>query len=129
MCVFCEIIKGNIPSNIVYEDSETIAILDLAQTTKGHTLVMPKKHYEDLTAIPSDELSRLIVIVKDLAIKIVEKLEASGFNLLVNTGEIAGQTVKHLHFHIIPRFTSDDGFKVITSENNYDLSTILEIIK
>ena len=129
MCVFCEIAKGNIPSNVVYEDSDVIAILDLAQTTKGHTLVMPKEHYEDLTVIPSDKLAKLIVIVKDLAIKITTKLGAPGFNILVNTGEVAGQTVKHLHFHIIPRYGSGDGFDVVTSENDYDLASILETIK
>ena len=129
MCIFCEIAKGNIPSNVVYEDEDLIAILDLAQTTKGHTLVMPKEHYEDMTVIPSDELARLIVVVKDIAIKITSKLGALGFNVLVNTGEVAGQTVKHLHFHIIPRYGSDDGFDVVTSENKYDLASILETIK
>ncbi len=129
MCIFCEIAKGNIPSNIVYEDDDVIAILDLAQTTKGHTLVMPKEHYDDITAIPADELARVIAVVKDLAIKITEKLGAHGFNVLVNTGEVAGQTVKHLHFHIVPRYGADDGFDIVTSENKYDLASILETIK
>ncbi len=129
MCIFCEIAKGNIPSNVVYEDDGIIAILDLAQTTKGHTLVMPKDHYEDIREIPAEELAKLIVVVRDLAVKITNKLDAPGFNILVNTDEVAGQSVKHLHFHIVPRYGADDGFSVVTSENEYDLTSILETIK
>ena len=86
MCVFCEIIKGNIPSAKVYEDDKTLAILDISQTTKGHTLVLPKQHYENLLEIPAEELAELIVKVQKIAANNVAKLGAKGFNLLVNTG-------------------------------------------
>ena len=66
MCVFCEIIKGNIPSAKVYEDDKTLAILDISQTTKGHTLVLPKQHYANLLEIPAEELSELIVKVQKI---------------------------------------------------------------
>ncbi|MBQ1289007.1 MAG: HIT domain-containing protein, partial [Erysipelotrichaceae bacterium] len=85
MCVFCEIIKGNIPSAKVYEDDKTLAILDISQTTKGHTLVLPKQHYENLLEIPAEELAELIVKVQKIAANNVAKLGAKGFNLLVNT--------------------------------------------
>ena len=104
MCVFCEIINGNIPSSKVYEDDDVLAILDLSQTTKGHTLVMPKKHYQNILEIPQDELAKLFVKVQKIAKRVTTNLGANGFNILVNTNEVAGQSVMHLHVHIIPRY-------------------------
>ncbi len=128
MCIFCKIINKEIPSNIVYEDDQVLAILDLAQTTKGHTLVMPKKHYADITEIPDDELAYLMKVVKSLAQKITVNLGASGFNILVNTKEVAGQSVMHLHVHIIPRYDEEDTIKIEFSENKFDMQAILDMI-
>lgn len=124
MCIFCKIINKEIPSSIVYEDDDVLAILDLAQTTLGHTLVMPKKHYANILEIPDDELAHLMSIVKMLAKKISDKLGAKGFNLLVNTNEVAGQTVMHLHVHIIPRYDENDTIKIEFTENKLDLNNI-----
>ncbi len=124
MCVFCKIINKEIPSSIVYEDADVLAILDLAQTTLGHTLVMPKKHYANILEIPDDELAHLMSIVKMLAKRISDKLGAKGFNLLVNTNEVAGQTVMHLHVHIIPRYDENDTIKIEFTENKLDLNEI-----
>lgn len=108
MCIFCKIINNEIPSNKIYEDDEILAILDISQTEvgghKGHTLVMPKKHYANVLEIPSDELSNIMNKVQTLAKMITSKLNASGFNIVINTNESAGQTVMHLHVHIIPRY-------------------------
>ena len=125
MCVFCEIIKGNIPSRKVYEDDDIIAILDVAQTTYGHTLVMPKKHYQDIETVDPEILQKLILKVQELAKKISTNLKAEGHNILVNTNEVSGQTVHHLHFHIIPRYTVNDSIKIEFSENKYDLDEVL----
>ena len=125
MCVFCEIIKGNIPSRKVYEDDDIIAILDIAQTTNGHTLVMPKKHYQDIETVDPEILQKLILKVQELAKKISTNLKAEGHNILVNTNEVSGQTVHHLHFHIIPRYTVNDSIKIEFSENKYDLDEVL----
>lgn len=125
MCVFCEIIKGNIPSRKVYEDDDIIAILDIAQTTYGHTLVMPKKHYQDIETVDPEILQKLILKVQELAKKISTNLKAEGHNILVNTNEVSGQTVHHLHFHIIPRYTVNDSIKIEFSENKYDLDEAL----
>ena len=125
MCVFCEIIKGNIPSRKVYEDDNIIAILDIAQTTYGHTLVMPKKHYQDIETVDPEILQKLILKVQELAKKISTNLKAEGHNILVNTNEVSGQTVHHLHFHIIPRYTVNDSIKIEFSENKYDLDEVL----
>ena len=125
MCVFCEIIKGNIPSRKVYEDDDIIAILDIAQTTYGHTLVMPKKHYQDIETVDPEILQKLILKVQELAKKLSTNLKAEGHNILVNTNEVSGQTVHHLHFHIIPRYTVNDSIKIEFSENKYDLDEVL----
>lgn len=124
MCIFCKIINKEIPSSIVYEDEDVLAILDLAQTTLGHTLVMPKKHYANILEIPDDELAHLMSIVKMLSKRISDKLGAKGFNLLVNTNEVAGQTVMHLHVHIIPRYDENDTIKIEFTENKLDLNEI-----
>ena len=129
MCVFCEIIKGNIPSAKVYEDDKTLAILDISKTTKGHTLVLPKQHYANLLEIPAEELSELIVKVQKIAANNVEKLGAKGFNLLVNTGAVAGQSVPHLHFHIIPRYDENDSIEISFTENKFDLTEISALLK
>ena len=129
MCIFCKIINKEIPSSIIYEDADVLAILDLAQTTLGHTLVMPKKHYANILEIPDDELAHLMSIVKMLAKRISDKLGAKGFNLLVNTNEVAGQTVMHLHVHIIPRYDENDTIKIEFTENKLDLNEIANKIK
>ena len=107
-CIFCKIINKEIPSKIVYEDELVLAILDLSQATYGHTLVMPKKHYENIYEIDDESLAHLIKTVKKLAIKIKNKLNAKGINILNNNEIAAGQSIMHLHFHIIPRYDNDD---------------------
>lgn len=129
MCVFCKIIDGEIPSSKVYEDDEVLAILDLSQVTKGHTLVMPKKHYANILEIPAEELGKMIQKVQMIARKVTKKLNAKGFNILVNTNEIAGQSVMHLHFHIIPRYDENDGIKIEFKESGLDLNQVLSEIK
>lgn len=107
-CIFCKIINKEIPSKIVYEDDLVIAILDLSQATYGHTLVMPKKHYANIYEIDDDTLAHLIKVVKELAIKLKNKLHADGINILNNNAEAAGQTIMHYHIHILPRYKNDD---------------------
>ncbi|MBQ3295174.1 MAG: HIT family protein [Erysipelotrichaceae bacterium] len=128
MCVFCEIIAGNIPSKKVYEDDETLAILDISQTTKGHTLVMPKKHYDNFLEMPSDEYGKLMEKTQSVAKKLMKNLEAKGCNILINTNEIAGQSVMHTHVHIIPRYDVSDTIKFIFTENESDLDKVLQQI-
>ena len=129
MCVFCKIINGEIPSSKVYEDDEVLAILDLSQVTKGHTLVMPKKHYANILEIPADELAHLIQKVQMIAKKVTTKLNAKGFNILVNTNEVAGQTVMHLHFHIIPRYDETDGITIDFKESGLVLNEVIKEIQ
>ena len=129
MCIFCDIIRNKIPSKKVYEDEDMLAILDISQTTKGHTLVMPKNHYDNINDIDDALLAKIIIKVNELSKKIVKNVNAKGFNLLVNTNEVAGQSVKHAHFHIIPRYNENDTITIKFAENEYDLNKILNEIK
>lgn len=129
MCVFCDIIEGKIPSKKIYEDDQIISILDISQTTKGHTLVIPKKHYENFLQIPKTEFSNLMDKVQEISNNVINSLNASGCNILINTNEVAGQTVKHAHVHIIPRYSPNDTIKIDFKENKFDLDEILNTIK
>ena len=108
MCIFCNIISGEIPSYKVYEDTNFYAFLDISQATYGHTLVIPKQHFEDLFSMPDFLLEKMLVLVKELAIKVKKATNCKGINILNNNGEVAGQSVHHFHIHIIPRYDNDN---------------------
>lgn len=127
MCVFCKIIKGEIPSKKIYEDDDVLAILDISQATLGHTLVLPKKHYENLFSIKNNDYLKVMEKVKMLAKAITSALNASGCNILNNCGELAGQSVMHFHVHIIPRYENDD-LKIEFKEHSLNLEEIQKII-
>ncbi len=130
MCIFCKIINGDIPSKKVYEDDDVLAILDISQATKGHTLVLPKKHYANLLEIPNDEYIKVMTRAKEITNKIVTNLNADGCNILNNCKEAAGQTVMHYHVHIIPRYNGDD-LKIEFTDHSKDinLDNVLNEIK
>lgn len=129
MCIFCKIINGDIPSAKIYEDEDVLAILDISQATKGHTLVLPKKHFANLLEIDDYEYLKVMNKVKDLANAITKAFNAKGCNILNNCGEIAGQTVMHFHVHIIPRYDNND-IKIEFRNNNskFDLNEIKNTI-
>lgn len=113
-CIFCAIAEGEIPSFKVYEDDEVLAYLDINPFSKGHTLVIPKRHTQGLLDTDDATLATIIARVKKIAAHLKEKLGCDGFNILQNNGEAAGQTVRHVHFHIIPRWQGDP----LTFENH-----------
>ena len=106
-CVFCAIATGEIPSFKVYEDDLVLAYLDINPFAKGHTLVIPKAHAAGLLDADDAMLADVIVRAKRVAAHLKETLGCDGFHILQNNGEAAGQTVRHLHFHIVPRWTGD----------------------
>ena len=106
-CVFCAIAAGEIPCFKVYEDDLVLAYLDINPFTKGHTLVIPKAHTTGLLDTGDDVLAGLVARVKKVAAHLKAALPCDGFNILQNNGEAAGQTVKHIHFHIIPRYAGE----------------------
>ena len=109
MCVFCKIVAGEIPAYKVYEDDKILAFLDAQPINFGHTLIIPKKHYQSLEEIPEEELESLILVAKKLGAIFKANLKIEGYNLSLNNGKVAGQEVPHLHFHLIPRY-ADDGY-------------------
>ncbi len=130
MCIFCDIIDGKIPSSKVYEDEDVLAILDVSQVTFGHTLVMPKKHVENIIEADEDTVVKCSKVISKLTKQIVSNTGAVGCNVLNNCGEVAGQTVHHLHFHIIPRYSENDCVSFEFKESpKQDLNEVLEKVK
>lgn len=111
-CIFCKIANGMIPSKTIYEDADFRVILDLGPATKGHALILPKQHSGNLYELPDETAEKVMVLAKKMAVRMTEKLQCDGFNIVQNNGEVAGQTVMHYHLHLIPRY-QDDGQKIL----------------
>ena len=106
-CIFCKIADGEIASATIYEDDEFRVILDLGPATKGHALILPKKHYADLYEIPEELAAKAMILAKKIVKVMTEALHCDGYNVVQNNGEAAGQTVFHFHVHWIPRYKGD----------------------
>lgn len=106
-CIFCKIVRGEIPSTIVDQDERTVAFLDINPATRGHALVVPRAHARDLLEIDRDDLDATILAAQRLGGRIHERLGADGLNLLNSCGRAAWQTVFHFHIHVIPRYVGD----------------------
>lgn len=120
--VFCKIIDGEIPAHVVYEDNDVIAILDISQVTKGHTLVIPKKHYDTFLATPNETMHKVMDVAQKIGQVMIDRLHAKGVNILTNCYEAAGQTVPHFHVHVIPRYEHGDGFILEMKNNAEDIN-------
>jgi len=132
-CIFCKIINGEIPSSKVFENEHVVAFLDISQVTKGHTLVIPKVHKENIYELTPEIAGHVFEAVPKIANAIKKEFNPIGLNLLNNNGEHAGQSVFHYHVHIIPRYGKGDGFGAVwkTHENQYtseDLQSIASTI-
>lgn len=106
-CIFCKIIKGEIPCFKIYEDANVLAFLDIKPVNPGHVLVIPKEHYENFLHIDSRHLQPLVATVQKVGKALVQAMGCEGFNLGLNNGVVAGQVVPHVHFHIMPRRAGD----------------------
>ena len=130
MCIFCEIIKGNIPSKKVYEDDKVLAILDLSQITKGHTLVLPKKHFDNFLDIDEEYSNAVFNAARKVTKMINNAYKPLGFNIINNCGETAGQSVMHFHVHVVPRYNKEDlVMQHADNSNKFDLDSIVMDIK
>ncbi|MFR3140186.1 MAG: HIT family protein [Lacrimispora saccharolytica] len=107
-CIFCKLAGGEIPTATLYEDDDFRVILDQGPATKGHALILPKKHYANIYELPEEVAARAMVLAKKMAGVMTEALKCDGFNLVQNNGEAAGQTVFHFHLHLIPRYQNDN---------------------
>src|SRR5690625_2055192 len=122
-CLFCKIIAGDIPSAKVYEDEQVYAFLDISQVTKGHTLVIPKVHTKNIYETPVDVAGELFKRVRKIANAIQNAYKPNELNLFNNNEAFAGQSVFHLHIHIIPRYDESDGFDAKWLPKNDEFSS------
>lgn len=133
-CIFCSIIKGDIPAAKVFENEYCMAFLDISQVTKGHTLVIPKVHSENIYELDAETAGNYFKAIPEIARAIKTAYNPIGLNLLNNNGEAAGQSVFHYHMHIIPRYGEGDGMGVVWKSNQSaytpaDLQEIASTIK
>ena len=129
--IFCKIIDGEIPCYKLYEDDDVMAFLDISQVTKGHSLVVSKKHYDNFLTIPKNEMHKVMDVAQLLGQVAIKFMGAKGVNILTNCYETAGQTVMHFHVHVIPRYESTDGFilEMKNNEENLNLPAIADFVK
>ena len=106
-CIFCKLANGDIPTNSIYEDNDFKVILDADPATKGHALILPKNHFANLLEADDSVLEKALPLAKKIANKMKLELKCAGVNIVQNNGEAAGQTVHHLHIHVIPRYEDD----------------------
>jgi histidine triad (HIT) family protein len=106
-CIFCKIVAGELPAAVVGSDERALAFLDINPATRGHTLVIPRAHVEDIHEIDSEDLAAAIALAQTIAVRARERLGADGVNLLHSSGSAAWQTVFHFHIHVIPRYLGD----------------------
>jgi len=110
-CIFCKIIQKKVPCSKIYENDHVLAFLDIGPVNKGHTLVVPKRHSENIYDIPYRDLKEVIIAVKSVAQAIKKGLGIDGVTITQSNEKAAGQVVPHYHFHVIPRL-STDGLKL-----------------
>ena len=106
-CIFCKIANGEIPSKTLYEDDMFRVIMDISPASKGHSLILPKKHFANIYELDNETACETFVLAKRMATVMTKALDCDGFNILQNNGEAAGQTVFHFHTHLIPRYKDD----------------------
>ena len=130
-CIFCRIISGEIPSTTIYENSKFKVIMDIAPTNKGHVLILPKEHYDNIYDIDTATAGELFELAAMTARALKSVLGCDGMNILQNNGTVAGQTVFHFHMHIIPRFEDDTvniGWKELSYEDG-EMEQLREAIR
>ena len=106
-CIFCKLANGMIPTATVYEDDDFRAIMDAAPANKGHVIILPKEHADDVFTLPVETQAKLFPVAAKIAKAVKEELGCDGVNILQNNGTAAGQTVFHFHTHVIPRYNGD----------------------
>ncbi len=122
-CIFCKIVKGEIPCAEVYSTDDIICFLDIAPASAGHTLVVPKKHYSNLWEIPEDLGKELLRVMKIVGEAVLKATNATGLNVLMNNHPSAGQVVPHAHIHLIPRHEQDGLLRL--SQKEYESEEIM----
>jgi histidine triad (HIT) family protein len=125
-CLFCSILAGDVPAQMVDEDEHTVAFMDINPWTRGHALVIPRNHSRNLYDVPEDDMSQTLSAAKRLAIRMKERLGCDGVNLLNSSEPAAWQTVFHFHVHVIPRY-DDDPLKLPTRPQQADQDELAQV--
>lgn len=130
-CVFCKIVSGDIPSYKIFEDEDVLAFLDVAPVSKGHALVVSKKHYDNFLSTPKDIMHKVMDVAQRIGQIQVQMMNAKGVNILSNCYKEAGQSVFHFHVHVIPRYSKHDNFilEMKGHDENLNLPAIAKQIK
>ena len=126
-CEFCRLVRREGPASCVYEDKEVMAFLSIRPINEGHTLVIPKKHFENIYEIPDEELAHLFKVVKKVANAVKKGINAEGINIAQNNGRAAGQVVFHLHVHIIPRYENLEKQGLAPHRETWEASRLDEV--
>jgi histidine triad (HIT) family protein len=128
-CIFCKIGVKEIPSQMIYEDEHAFAILDITPRAPGHAMVMPKLHAATILELPESEIGPLFSAVKAVTAKLEKVMKPDGFTIGINHGDASGQTVKHLHVHVIPRWKNDGGGSIHSVVSNQPQEEIADIAR
>ena len=131
-CIFCKLANGVFPTNFIYEDEDFKVILDANPATKGHSLILPKKHFKNLLDADEEILKKALPLAKKLSNKLIEVLKCDGVNVLQNNNKAAGQVVFHLHIHLIPRYKDEKEHMLSWKPNKFsdeEMKSIAENLK
>lgn len=129
-CIFCKLSNGQIPTNAIYEDEDFKVIMDVSPASKGHCIILPKTHAKNLLELPEEYCEKLLPVAKKCCKVLMEVLHCDGINVLQNNGEAAGQTVFHLHVHLIPRYEGDNvHIKWVEHKDETDIEALAEKIR
>ena len=131
-CIFCKLANGVFPTNFIYEDEDFKVILDANPATKGHSLILPKKHFKNLLDADEEVLKKALPLAKKLSNKLIDVLKCDGVNVLQNNNEAAGQAVFHLHIHLIPRYKEEKEHMLSWKPNKFsdeEMKNIAESLK
>ena len=128
-CAFCKIARGEGHESRIYEDAEVMAFLDTRPINEGHTLVIPKKHYENIFEIPNEELSNVFKIVKKVASAILKSQKAEGIRIVQNNGSAAHQVIFHFHVHVIPEYEVGESYRPRETPQQNELERVAAKIR
>ena len=126
-CLFCKIIKKEISAEVIYEDSASMAILDVNPRSPGHAMILPKSHAENILDLADEEIGDVFKAVKKVTVILSESLKPDGFTIGINHGKVSGQVIDHLHVHVLPRWHSDGGGSIHSVVDNPPKETLEEI--
>ncbi len=128
-CLFCKITKKEISAEVVYEDDNALAVLDIHPKAPGHTMILPKIHSDNLLDLPNEKIGPVFQAVKTVTEMIKKSLKPDAFTIGINNGRYSGQLVDHLHIHIIPRWQGDGGKSIHSVVDNLPKESLNEIRK